>query len=128
MDDNRSLIESLYAAFARRDLDYILSLVSSQILIEQSSALPWGGQYTGHDGLKKFFTTLLQHVESNVEIERMIDATESVVVLGRTRGTVRVTGKSFDVPVAHVWRVQHGKLTHFYPHIDNALMLEALMP
>jgi uncharacterized protein len=61
-----------------------------------------------------------------LQIEGMIDATDSVVVLGRTKGTVRASGKSFDIPVAHLWWIQHGKLTHFYPHIENALMLDAL--
>jgi ketosteroid isomerase-like protein len=54
MDDNRSLVESLYAAFTRRDLDRILLLVSPKIII-------------------------------------------------------RASGRSFDIPVAHVWRTQLGR-------------------
>ncbi len=126
MESNRKTIESLYGAFARRDLKTILSLVSTDIVITQSTALPWGGHFSGHDGLQKALGALLQHVDSKVEIERMIDAGEDVVVIGRTKGIVRANGKSFDIPVAHVWRVQAGKLTAFYPYIENALMLEAL--
>jgi ketosteroid isomerase-like protein len=85
-----------------------------------------GGRYTGHDGLKKFFATLMQHVNSNVTVERMIDAGDHVVAIGRTKGTVLANQKTFDVPVAHVWHVKDGKLAAFYPYIDNKLMLEAL--
>lgn len=122
----RRTLESLYAAFARRDANTIRSLISPEIVIEQTSALPWGGNYSGHAGLQEFFDALLSHIDSSVHIERILEAGEHVVAIGRTKGTVRANGKSFDVPVVHVWRVQDGKLTAFHPYIENAQMLEAL--
>ena len=124
--NNRVIIEALYEAFARRFTTAVFFLISPEIKIAQSPALPWGGHYSGYEGLQKFFAALLGHVDSTVEIERMVDAGDHVVVIGRTKGVVRATGKPFDVPIAHVWKIQDGKPTAFNPYIENPLMLEAL--
>ena len=124
--DNRKIIEALYQAFAERYTSAIMGLVSPDVVITQSPALPWGGHYSGYFGVQKFFAALLGHVDSKVEIERMLDAGDHVVAIGRTKGTVCASGKAFDVPIAHVWRIQNGRVTAFNPFIDNRLMLEAL--
>src|SRR5215471_14561121 len=108
---NRVIVEAVYEAFARRHAAAVLFLVSPGIQIAQSAALPWGGHYSGYEGLQKFFAALLGYVDSTVEIERIVDADEHVVVIGRTKGVARATGKRFDVPIAHVWRIQDGRLT-----------------
>src|SRR5262249_3935003 len=124
--NNRKIIEYDYEAFAQQYRSTILALVSPDVVITQSAALPWGGHYSGYDGLQRFFATLLGHVDSKVEIHQMVDAGDHVVAIGRTKGTVRSTGKSFDVPIAHVWRIREGRVAGFNPFIENALMLEAL--
>jgi ketosteroid isomerase-like protein len=124
--DNRKLVESLYAAFGRRDLAAIAALTSPDIMVTQSTSLPWGGHYTGFEGLQRFLTTLVQHVDSKLEIERLVDAGDHVVAVGWTVGSVRANGKPFKVPIAHVWKIRDGKLAAFSPYIENALMLEAL--
>lgn len=126
MQTNRELIEAAYRAFAKRDIPTIISLISPEVVITQSTALPWGGQYSGYDGLQKFFGALLGHIDSNVEIERILDAGENAVVIGRTKGTVRANGNEFDIPIAHLWRIQNGKLIAFQPFVENSMMLDAL--
>ena len=123
---NVELIQAVYAAFGRRDEAALLSLIAPDIQISQSPALPWGGKYSGHAGLKQFFTTLLSHVDSRVEFERYIDAGDHVAAIGRVKGTVRANGRTFDIPIAHVWQIRHGQAAAFNPYIENALMLEAL--
>lgn len=119
-------IQELYEAFARRDLPKVFSLLSSDIEIVQSEELPWGGLYRGHDGAREFFARLGSHINSTLDIERLIDAEEHVVAIGWTHGTVNATGASYRVPIAHVWHVRDSMVIQAQFLIDNPTMLEAL--
>lgn len=126
MERDLEKIEELYRAQQKRDLRSILMLMSPDIEIIQSTELPWGGNYLGHDGVKKFLTTLTEHVESQVHVERLIDAGDKIAAVGRVKGKARKTNLEFDVPLVHIWTFNEGQVIRFEPYIDNATMLAAL--
>jgi len=126
MERDLEKIEELYQAQQNRDIRSILMLMSQDIEIIQSTELPWGGHYTSHDGVKKFLTTLSEHIDSQVQVERMIDAGDKIAVVGRTVGKARKTKLEFDVPIVHIWTMREGQVIRFEPYIDNATMLAAL--
>jgi uncharacterized protein len=125
-DDNIATIRGLYDALAARDASVIQELFAPDAVIWQSPELPWGGDYEGRDGLFTFFLTLVEHIESQVTTESLFAAGDHVVQAGRTRGTVRATGASFDVPEVHVWELRDGKVVRYHSYIDTPAMLEAL--
>jgi ketosteroid isomerase-like protein len=116
----------IYNAQQKRDLRSIIMLMSPNVEIVPSDELPWGGHYIGHDGVKKFLTTLIEHVDSQVQVERMIDAGDKIAVVGRTVGKARKTQLEFGIPIVHIWTVREGQVIRFEPYIDNATMLAAL--
>ncbi len=125
--ENVTVVKSVYDAFGRGDVQTILGLAHPEIYIYQSSRLPWGGEYKGHQGFLTFLTKLTGTIESRVETGRFIDDEEGhVVQMGRTRGRVRDTGREFDVPETHVWTVEGGKVMRFESYIDTSMMREAL--
>jgi ketosteroid isomerase-like protein len=119
-------VQDLYDAFGRRDLAKVFSLLSSDIEIVQSEELPWGGLYRGHDGARQFFSKLGSHINSTLDIEKLISAGDHVVATGCTHGTVNATGASYRVSIAHVWRVRDGLVMQTQFFIDHPAMLEAL--
>jgi ketosteroid isomerase-like protein len=123
---NVVLVEGLYAAFARRDLPEVLRQLDPAVRLRQSAALPWGGTYEGLDGARRFFGALTSTIASTVTLERLLDAGEHVVAIGRTSGTVQATGRRFDVPFAHVWELRDGKVVGVQFCIDDPTMLAAL--
>ena len=123
---NVEKVKQIYAAFGRRDLAAVFALVSTEVEIVQSTQLPWGGNYRGHDGLRKFLEKLTQHVNSAVIVDRFIDAGNNIVAIGRTQGTVIASGQSFDVPVAHVWELRDGLIVRFMPYVDHPTVLAAM--
>ena len=123
---NVEAIQALYRAFLKRELMTILSLVDSGIEIRVTETLPWGGTYKGLGGLKDFFSKLLENVDSKVEFTEWIEAGDSVVAIGRSRGTVIANGNTFDIAIVHVWHLRDGKAIRFEPYIDTAAMLKAL--
>jgi len=126
MERDLEKIEELYSAQQKRDIRSILMLMAEDVEIVQSTELPWGGHYTGHDGVKEFLTRLTEQIDSQVQVERMIDAGEKVAVVGRTVGSARKTKLEFDVPSVHIWTMREGQVVRFEPYIDNATMLAAL--
>jgi ketosteroid isomerase-like protein len=123
---NVTVVEQVYAAFAKRDLPTIFGLFAPDIEISQSDEVPWGGTYRGHEGARQFFSKLTQAINSTVSLERLIDAGEQVVAVGRTRGSVNHTGERYDVSIAHVWTVSDQRVSRVQFYIDNRSMLRVL--
>lgn len=125
-DDNVATIERVYHALAARDANVVQEVFAPDVTIRQSPELPWGGDYEGIDGAFTFFLTLVEHIESQVTTESLFAAGDHVVQTGRTRGTVRANGASFDIPEVHVWELRDGKVVRYQVYIDTPAMLEAL--
>ena len=122
------VVQETYAAFARRDVPKALGLFSPDIEIVQSTDLPWGGTYHGHDGAKHFFGKLTAAINSTVTIDRLIDAGEHIAAIGWTSGTVNATGTGYRVPIAHIWKVRDGRVVQIQFFIDHPTMLAAIGP
>src|SRR5262245_18232591 len=119
-------VEEIYGAYDKRDTAALTMLMAKDVEIVQSSELPWGGIHLGQAGLSRFLGSLAEHLDSRVEIERLIDAGDRIVAVGRTFGTARATRLEFDVPFVHVWTFHEGQVARFEAYIDNATMLTAL--
>ncbi len=120
------IVRAVYAAFERGDVQAVLARFDPDVEIKQSEALPWGGLYRGHEGALRFFGTLVAHIETQVEIDRLIVAGDSVVENGRTCGRARDSGRRFEIDETHVWEVNDGKVVSMHAFVDDAAMLAAL--
>ena len=111
---------------AARDIDKLLSLIHPDCVITQDPALPWGGRHIGHDGFAHFGLTLSSTIDSAVTTEAMFVADGEVIQVGRTRGTVRSNGASFDIPEVHRWTIRDGQAVAAHFAIDSEAMLAAI--
>ena len=108
---NVDLVKGLYAALAAHDLTAFWAALAPDVVITQSSAIPWGGTYHGHDGARAFFARLAESVIPEPAISQFVDAGERVIAVGRTQGTVRANGARYDVPIVHVWQIEQGRIS-----------------
>jgi uncharacterized protein len=120
------IVDALYEGFRRRDLPAILGLLSPDVEIVQSDKLPWGGCYRGHERARRFFGQLGSHIDSTVEIDRMIDSGDHVAVTGWTNGVANATGAAYRVPIVHLWHSRDGRIARAQFFIDHPKMLKAL--
>jgi ketosteroid isomerase-like protein len=120
------IVQDLYAAFAHRDFPKVFSLLSPDVEITQSTELPWGGRYRGHDEARQFFAKLGAHLNSALTLERFVSSGDSVTATGWTQGTVNANGARFRVAIAHVWKISNGQITQAQFMIDHPVMFEAL--
>jgi ketosteroid isomerase-like protein len=71
---------------------------------------------------------VLGAIDSAVNVERLIDAGDHVVAVGRSRGRTRAGGVAFDLAVVHVWTVEDTRIARLEVYIDTPPMLQALGP
>jgi uncharacterized protein len=121
------VVESVYDAFRRGDINYILSRVAPKATWRQSKSVPWGGDYTGPEGAAQFFSKL-DAVMKTVAFEpkETIAAGNEVFSLGEFEGKSLKTGKTARARWMFRWRVENGKIVHYDGYIDTATLLAAL--
>jgi uncharacterized protein len=123
---NAELVRSLYVALRKYDLADMFDCLSPQMRIHQDDQLPWGGEYRGYYGVRRFLERLVLSVDARVDVSDVVEAGDTVVAIGHLRGQVRATGAPFDVHLVHVWTVHQGRLTGLDAHLDLAAILAAL--
>lgn len=125
-DPNVEVVESIYDAFVSGDVPALLERFDQDIEIRQSAELPWGGTFRGHDGALQFLAALTRHIQTEVEVERMIAAGDTVIEIGRTQGRAVDSGREFSIDEIHVWRLRDGRAVALEAYVDNEAMKAAL--
>jgi ketosteroid isomerase-like protein len=122
-------VRELYGAFGRGDLPAILDLLDSDIAWEYpgAKAVPWAGSFRGRDGVRRFFSAILEATDIEAfEPRSFVAQGDAVVVLGFQRVRSKRTGRSYDAHWATAWTVSGGKITTFQEYTDTAAEAAAL--
>lgn len=125
---NIAMIDRIYEAFEARDFLTFFNLLSPRIHITQCPEVPWGGVFQGLEEAKVFFGKLGMYLEDHVAIERVIDGSDRIAVIGRGHGTIKGSGRSFDVPIMHLWKFQDGLAVRLEIVLDVPTIQAALEP
>lgn len=107
--ENVAHIQGIYDAFAAGDVAGVLGRMSPEIVWNEAENFPYadGNPYIGPEAIARgVFSRCISEWEGfAVKVEEILDAGETVVVLGRYLGTCRATGRAQHTQMAHVWRV-----------------------
>jgi ketosteroid isomerase-like protein len=126
--NNAEIIRSLYESFKIGDIPAVLGAFDENISWTDAEGFPHGGTYIGANAiLENVFNNLGSEWEgfSAVPTE-YVDGGDKIVALGNYSGKYVKTGKSINVPFAHVWTLAGGKITKFVQYTDTLKVSEAL--
>jgi uncharacterized protein len=125
---NMAIVRDHYAASARGDLAAMMADVSPQVRWTEMQGFPCAGTWIGPQAvIDNVFAVLgAQWDGYRFELERLVDAGESIVGIGSYRGTFRATGKPMQARVAHVWQLQEGRIVAFEQFTDTLLVRAAM--
>lgn len=128
MAQNSDIIRGLYDAFAIGDIPAVLDTLASDISWTEAEGGPYGGVSIGPDQvLQNVFMKLGGEWDGFSAIPReFITQGNTVVVLGDYSASFKATGKNFNAPFAHVWKLQDGKAVSFQQYTDTALHLKPM--
>jgi ketosteroid isomerase-like protein len=129
-EQNVALVRSIYEAFARGDIPGVLGAMSPDIVWNEAENFPYadGNPYCGPEAvLGGVFARLGGEWDGFAPVpEEYLDAGDTIVVLGRYRGTYKGTGTTIHAQMAHVWRVVDGKAARFQQYTDTLQAVRAM--
>ena len=128
MTSNIELIAALYRAFRGADYPAFTALCHDDLEWIQNEGFPYGGHHNGPAAvIEGVFETLPRHWDGfRFDVQEMLDAGDSVVVLGAYEGRHRESGKAFRADTAHVFDICEGRVQRFRQFTDTALVRDAV--
>lgn len=127
-EENKRTVQSIFEAFGRGDIPGVLEHVSEDVTWSAPGpeVVTYFGERRGHAGAAEFFQQLGGSVDfEHFEPSAFVAEGDKVVVLGRERGRVKRTGKTFDNDWALVFTLGGGKVTGFQCYENTAAIAEA---
>jgi ketosteroid isomerase-like protein len=120
---NVELVRGIYEAFGRGDIPAVLAAMSPDIEWNEAENFAYadGNPYRGPDAIVGgVFARLGGEWDGFAAVpEEYFDAGETVIVVGRYRGTYKATGAAMDAQMAHIWRTRDGKAMRFQQLTDT---------
>lgn len=124
MAQNRKLAQAFYTAIERADIPTAIGLMDPRIVWQEAENSPYADRnpYVGIDAvLNGVFGRLGSEWDGfSAGPEKMIEEGDTVVSLGRYRGTYKNTGAKLDAQFVHVFTFGGGRIVHFQQYTDTA--------
>jgi len=121
--ENVDLVRAIYTAFAAGDVPGVLGRMSPDMVWNEAENFPYadGNPYVGPEAVLHGVFARIGAEWDGFEAapDEILDAGDTVVALGRYRGTFKATGNRLDAQLAHVWRVAGGKAVSFQQYTDT---------
>ncbi len=124
------IVADHYAASDRRDPAAMMADIAPTIEWTEMAGFPCAGTYRSADEVvRNVFVRLGTEWDGyTFTLEALHDAGDTVLGTGWYAGTHKLTGKSFRCRVAHVWRVEAGRIVRFEQFTDTLLVARAMQP
>jgi uncharacterized protein len=121
------LVNSLYEAFGRGDIPFILSHIAPECRwVSPGAGIPYTGSYVGPAGAAEFFRRLAESEQiTRFEPREFFVNGEDVVALGMEEGRPIATNKTAATNWAMLFRVRGGHVVYWESFFDTAAYAEA---
>ncbi len=127
-EQNVKLVQEIYAAFLRGDIETVLGSISDDIVftIPGPPQMPTAGTWRGLAGMREFFAKLAESVEFTAFNPReYIGSGDRVIVLGDYAARLRGNNKNASSEWVMAWRLRDGKAVEFREYNDTLAIAEA---
>lgn len=126
---NVEMVKSLYGAFARGDVPAVLAGLDAKVEWREADNFIYadGNPYIGPDAVLQgvFMRVGMEWDGFAATPERLLDAGDTVVSLGRYTGKYKATGKRIDAQFVHVFSLENGKVVRFQQYADTLQVAQA---
>jgi uncharacterized protein len=124
-EENVEVVRRMLEAYALGDNEAALAAFDPDVVFDQSIR-PDGGIFHGRDGLAEAMRTWTGTFENwRLEVEKIIDAGDRVLVIGHEFGRGKGSGAETQQTTYQVYTVRNGKIVHLKGHLDKEKALEA---
>lgn len=127
-DEARNLEDTrrLYAVCAEGDWDAASAMLTEDFFVTEAPGLPFAGVYSGRNGLRELFTTVMGMMPvEGLDLIEMTAGGDWVIVLVEMKA--RDGEGEFRIPLAEATRFRDGKVAEIKPYyFDPALVDRAV--
>jgi hypothetical protein len=121
---NLATVQSIYEAFARGDVPYILGCLADDVAWDHddpSWGIPFWEPRSGAASVAGFFGDLAEHAElADFQIHNVLAGGDQVAAVVTAELTMRATGRSTNVFEVHLWTFgADGKVDRFAHVLDR---------
>ncbi|MFD3400464.1 nuclear transport factor 2 family protein [Kribbella sp. NPDC058693] len=128
--DNIKTVESVYDAFGRGDVGFILEQLTDDVdwaSVSEAAPAPWHGVKHGKSEVPDFFKELAEALTVTEFTPLAIASNDTdVMAIIRFGATSTRTGKSAVMELHHWWRFRNGKIYHYRGTEDTAQTAQLL--
>ena len=127
-DRNIKIVQDLYAAFARRDIEAIFKVLSPKVEWGEPANPynPAAGTRYGHEGFLQWIEIGGQSEEIlTLEPRQFLTGPDAVAVVGYTKCRAKSTGKIYETDFVHLINIKEGKVVRFQEFFDTYAAAEA---
>ena len=118
-----AIVRRFYDSFVRGDIDAVVATLSDDLHWRESENFLLGDRnpyLSPADVVDGVFSRIAKEFQDyQAGPTELIDAGDVVVAVGRSKGVMASTGKTFDAQYMHVVRVAKGKIISFHQLIDT---------
>lgn len=132
VDSNIGMIEKLFDAFSRGDIESILAALTDDVdwqgpVSEHADSLPWAGRRRDREQVADYFREFAAASQWHpMEDVAFTAAGDRVVVEGRNRNKVRATGRTYEHQWVMLFTFRNGQIARFRHYYDSADIAHAL--
>jgi ketosteroid isomerase-like protein len=129
--ENAKLVQDVYTAFAKRDIQSILALLSPDVEWGEPANPfnPAAGMRHGHAGFLEWLNIGRQSEDILVlEPRKFLADNDSVAVIGYTKCLAKPTNQTYETDFVHLVTLKDGKITRFQEFFDTYAAAEAFRP
>jgi ketosteroid isomerase-like protein len=125
--ENEEIVRNAFDAFSRDDIEGVLRLCHENIVITQPPELPGASpEQRGHGGVLEAFEIWPEQWDDyRIEILRMADHGDHVLVTTRQRGRGKQSGIQVEMEIMFVFTVQNEKIVEMKIFMREDQALEA---
>ena len=119
---NLEIIKSTYEGKTSEENGKNLAkYVADDIAWTEAKGFPYAGTYIGLENVTKNVFSRLgsEWIDYKFMPEDYVASDDKVVAFGTYSGAYKLTGKAFTARVAHVWKLNDGRIINFEQFVDS---------
>lgn len=102
---NKDNLRVFFDAAKANNVELMLAALHPNLQVIEAESLPYGGGMQGRENFTDFSKNVFKTWRNtSVTVQELIGDGDYVVVLATMSGEGKVTGESFSMPIAEVWR------------------------
>lgn len=130
MSEQVEIVRGIYDAFARGDVPSMLAAMDPKVEWNEAEHVTlWpGGPIIGTEQVVSQVFARFPELYGDtfrIEVQRLHDCGDSVIMQGRYTAVVQPTGRDLSVQVVHVWDIGDGKVVRWQQYTDTWAFAEA---